>query len=110
MRFSFLSLHLTSSLVGCAGEASQNNRNVPSPTENVSATESAASGGRVGSHGMVVAGTPAEAFLSHIPMFGQPHDVQAVVAGAFSSLNGSTLPESFSEHLFTFVPDRMSLD
>lgn len=71
--------------------------------------------GRIGSHGMVVAGTPAEAFLSHIPMFGPPHDVQLVVAGAFSALDGAPLsspafPASFNNRLFTFLPDRMSLD
>jgi hypothetical protein len=66
--------------------------------------------GRVGSHGMVAFGTPAEAFVSHIPMFGPPHDVQAVVAGSFRTLDGSPLPATLDDRLFTFVPDRMSLD
>ena len=66
--------------------------------------------GRVGSHGMVAFGTPADAFVSHIPMFGPPHDVQAVVAGSFRTLDGSALPAALDDRLFTFVPDRMSLD
>lgn len=69
--------------------------------------------GRVGSHGMVLAGTPVEAFLSHIPMFQLPHDVQLLVAGSFTSLDGTpipSLPSSFSDELFTFLPDRLSLD
>ena len=84
----------------------------PGVQADVSGAESAqTSAGRVGSHGMVVAGTVDEAFLSHIPMFQAPHDVQLVVAGAFSSLEPSRpLPASFSDELFTFLPDRMSLD
>ena len=108
MRTFVSSLALLSCLAGCAGEASQS-RGAPAET----AENNASATGRVGSHGMVVAGTPAEAFISHIPMFGAPHDVQVVVAGRFISLNGSSsslLPESFSEKLFTFVPERMSLD
>jgi hypothetical protein len=99
-------------LLGCAGDVSRSARGAsPSPTENVMATESAQStNGRVGSHGMVVTGTPEGAFISHIPMFAAPHDVQAVVAGSFTTLTGSALPPSFSESLHTFVPDRMSLD
>jgi hypothetical protein len=59
---------------------------------------------------MVIAGTPADAFVSHIPMFGPPHDVQMIVAGSFSSLDGSTLVASFSDAPHTFLPDKMSLD
>jgi hypothetical protein len=67
--------------------------------------------GRVGSHGMVVAGTAQEGFLSHIPMFGAPHDVQLLLAGSFAALTPeASFPASFGEELFTFLPDRMSLD
>lgn len=108
---SALSFVAVACLSGCAGDVSRTSRGTsPSPAESVSTTESAQSAGRVGSHGMVLTGTPAEAFLSHIPMFGAPHDVQAVVSGSFSTLSGSPLPASFSDALHTFVPDRMSLD
>lgn len=63
--------------------------------------------GRVGSHGMVLAGAPGAAFLSHIPMFGPPHDVQVLAAG---TLEGAALPNTFGDRTYTFVPDRMSLD
>src|SRR5678816_2230731 len=112
MRY-FLSLLASLCLLdGCAGEASRSASSIPSSGngEPVAATESASSLGRVGSHGMVVFGTPSQAYLSHIPMFSAPHDVQLVAVGAFTSLNGSPLPESFSESLFTFLPDRISLD
>jgi hypothetical protein len=62
---------------------------------------------------MVLAGTPGEAFLSHIPMFQLPHDVQLLIAGSFTALDGTpiaSLPSSFSNELFTFLPDRLSLD
>jgi hypothetical protein len=63
--------------------------------------------GRVGSHGMVLMGTPSAAFLSHIPMFHAPHDVQAIVA---VELSGATMPASFSDQLYTFLPETLSLD
>jgi hypothetical protein len=60
---------------------------------------------------MIVAGTAEEAFLSHIPLFKAPHDVQLVVAGSFvPDAPGGSVPPSFSDSLFTFVPDRCSLD
>jgi hypothetical protein len=59
---------------------------------------------------MVVFGTAGEAYVSHIPMFGPPHDVQAVVAGSFTALDGGALPKTLSDRLYTFVPDKMSLD
>jgi hypothetical protein len=116
-------LSLGSTLVACGGEAPRSTLGAPTAapasSENVASTEplakqesAATTFGRVGSHGMVVTGSPSEAFLSHIPMFAAPHDVQVVIRGAFAPLNDSSpsLPESFSERLFTFVPDRMSLD
>ena len=56
---------------------------------------------------MVLAGEPSAAFLSHIPMFGPPHDVQLLVAG---TLEGAALPSTFGDRAYTFVPERMSLD
>jgi hypothetical protein len=66
--------------------------------------------GRVGSHGMVVAGEPGHAFLSHIPTFGPPHDVQLVVAGAMIAAAGRALPATLSDRSYTFLPERTSLD
>jgi hypothetical protein len=44
-------------------------------------------------------------------MFQMPHDVQLLVAGSFVGLEPNRpLPASFSNELFTFLPDRMSLD
>jgi hypothetical protein len=47
------------------------------------------------------------AFLSHIPMFHAPHDVQLVVQGSF---DGAGLPRSLDRGLYTFLPERFSLD
>jgi hypothetical protein len=66
--------------------------------------------GRFASHGMVITGDPGTAFISHVPSFGPPHDVQLVAAGALSALSGASLPPSFSDQLFTFLPDPLSLD
>jgi hypothetical protein len=45
-------------------------------------------------------------------MFSAPHDVQLVAAGAFATLDGTSLPSSFDENgaSFTFLPDPVSLD
>jgi hypothetical protein len=63
---------------------------------------------RVGSHGMIVTGTPSHLLLSHIPMFHKPHDVQLILQAKVVGAN--TLPKSLSEKLHTFVPDLLSLD
>jgi hypothetical protein len=61
----------------------------------------------MGVHGMVLFGTPDDAYLSHIPMFHAPHDVQLVLRG---KLTGTELT-TYSDGLYTFVPsDSMSLD
>jgi hypothetical protein len=70
----------------------------------------ATANGRVASHGMNLAGDPANAWISHVPLFAAPHDVQMIAAGAMTSVNGSPLPPSFSDQLFTFLPDSISLD
>lgn len=66
--------------------------------------------GRVGEHGMVLFGTRDRAYLSHIPMFNAPHDVQAIVEVSFRARPGVALPATFSNRLFTFLPDTASLD
>lgn len=98
---------LSSALFACAAKGPTRDPSGPD-AETKEANQSTP--GRIGSHGMVVAGTPSAAFLSHIPMFEQPHDVQLLVAGSFAALPGATLPPSFSEESFTFLPDKFSLD
>jgi len=106
MTKAFLALAVSSLLVACAAKGPTRD---PSEPETKEANQNTA--GRMGSHGMVVAGTPGAAFLSHIPMFGPPHDVQVLVAGAFAPVGASgPLPTTFSDQPFTFLPDRFSLD
>ena len=106
-----LSLLASLCLGACAVPVVHSGVSVEVGAEDTAASESAQSAsGRVGAHGMVVAGTPGAAFLSHIPMFQAPHDVQLLVAGAFVAPDGAPLPATFSDELFTFLPDRMSLD
>jgi hypothetical protein len=64
-------------------------------------------GGRVGSHTMIVFGGLDATFFSHIPLFGPPHDVQLVMQ---VKLDGGSLPRTFQDRLYTFVPETMSLD
>src|SRR3954471_528132 len=87
------------SLTGCAAETSD----VPLHDESAQT----AAHGRVGSHGMVLVGSPDAAFLSHVPMFHTPHDVQLLLS---VHLDGVKLPSSFSDRLFTFLPETLSLD
>jgi hypothetical protein len=68
------------------------------------------SGGRVASHGMVITGSPGAAFISHVPLFEQPHDVQLVASGTITPIAGSQPPPSLADQLFTFLPDVFSLD
>ena len=63
---------------------------------------------RMGVHGMIVFGGE-QVFLSHVPMFHEPHDVQLVVAVRLSAPAGG-LPRSFSDQLYTFEPTPFSLD
>src|SRR5262249_14507522 len=109
MRFTTLSLVVSLLFpllpVGCAAEIPTRSPDAPSME-----TEQTASG-RVGSHGMIVTGTPGEAWISHVPMFRAPHDVQLVVAGSFAPEEGAAvLPASLDSKLFTFLPDPASLD
>jgi len=102
-RLAVLAAALSSVIVvaGCAAET---------PETETSSVESAQSGanGRIGTHGMIAFGTAADdAYLSHIPMFQAPHDVQLVVHG---SLVGAGLPRTLGDRLYTFVPKPISLD
>ncbi len=97
---------LTSSMLACgAPEAPQSTTAELSRAAEVTPD---APRGRVGSHGMVLVGDPSAAFLSHIPMFrSNAHDVQLIVRGSFPE---TALPKTFSDQLFTFLPERFSLD
>lgn len=104
--FACLSLvALASSLTACAVPAAPSTGDeVSTPT----ASENALALGRVGSHGMVLFGSKEQAFLSHIPMFHAPHDVQLVTAVRVEG--PANLPNDFGDRLYTFVPERLSLD
>ena len=67
-------------------------------------------GGRVGSHAMVITGNAGAAFLSHVPLFDEPHDVQMVAQGTIAGVGAAAVPASFADSLFTFLPDVFSLD
>jgi len=88
-------------LTGCAAELE-----TPDAPDHAEAAQTAQHG-RIGSHGMVLVGTPDSAYLSHVPMFHAPHDVQMILS---VHLDGQKLPSSFSERLFTFLPETLSLD
>jgi len=74
------------------------------------APEGATPGGRRGSHGMVIFGGDHATYLSHIPMFMRPHDVQLLLEVKLEG-GDAPLPKSFSAKPgYTFVPEGMSLD
>jgi hypothetical protein len=83
---------LVACLVACAGAGA-----AKAPT--------APSAGRVGVHGMVVFGGGEHVFVSHIPMFRPPHDMQVIAEVAWTGG-----PRSFSDRLYTFEPRPFSLD
>ncbi len=64
---------------------------------------------RMGTHGMVLFGSGKRRFLSHIPMFHRPHDVQLLLS---VSLVHPELPagKDFSDGTYTVEPERFDLD
>jgi hypothetical protein len=64
---------------------------------------------RMGTHGMVLFGSGGRLFLSHIPMFHRPHDVQLLLS---VSLMHPELPtaQDFSGGTYTVEPERFDLD
>lgn len=88
-------------VAGCSAETAED----PAPV----AESAQSTSGRVGTHGMVAFGVAAnDAYLSHIPMFGNPmHDVQLVVHGSFT---GTGIPRSLDDRQYTFLPKPLSLD
>lgn len=105
-----LSAALSALAAGCAAEAPFA---ITGAAPEPATTEAAQSSprGRIGSHGMVLAGSPAQAMLSHIPMFAAPHDVQLLVSGTLSvDAGGPRLPATFSDRGYTFLPEPTSLD
>lgn len=65
---------------------------------------------RVGGHNLLVFGaSPAHVFVSHIPAFGAPHDVQVVVEGSLST--GAGVPSTLADRIYSFSPSAaFSLD
>jgi hypothetical protein len=63
----------------------------------------------MGTHGMVLFGAGGRLFLSHIPMFHRPHDVQLLAA---VTLEHPELPAArdFSDGTYTLEPERFDLD
>jgi hypothetical protein len=64
---------------------------------------------------MVLFGSPASpaspggrVYLSHIPVFHAPHDVQLILEVTMPSAAG--LPRTFSDRMYTFLPETLSLD
>ena len=112
MHHALLSLAAGSFLFACAAKGPM--REPAQAGEGETAETNQSAPGRIGSHGMVLAGAPGAAFLSHIPMFGNPHDVQMIVSGTLESMAPvgavAPIPTTFSDQGYTFVPDRMSLD
>ena len=62
-------------------------------------------GGHMGVHGMVVFG---KNYMSHIPMFHQPHDYQIVMDVKLEHPDIGP-DDNFGRELHTFVPDKFSL-
>ncbi|MGQ0507552.1 MAG: hypothetical protein ACT4TC_19795 [Myxococcaceae bacterium] len=62
-------------------------------------------GGRFGLHGMLAFGGPGTHYLSHVPMFHAPHDVQAIFQVTFDPP-----VQALSSTLYTLKPQTMSLD
>lgn len=57
---------------------------------------------------MVLVGTSQQAYLSHLPMFRRPHDVQLIAEVTLHHADWKTPPD-FSETLHTFVPAKFDL-
>jgi hypothetical protein len=64
---------------------------------------------RVGTHGMVLFGSGDETYVSHIPMFRAPHDMQLVLAVSLSHPEWKASPD-FSRESHTLEPERMDLN
>lgn len=67
-----------------------------------------------GLHGMLIAGART-VFLSHLPMFGAPHDYQVILEAAFSKPGGDPQADYFGDRqrtgatLYTLEPERFVL-
>lgn len=65
-------------------------------------------------HGMMVTGSRT-VFLSHLPMFGSPHDFQVILEAAFSKSGGDPQADYFNDRqksgatLYTLEPERFEL-
>lgn len=66
-------------------------------------------GGRMGVHGMVLFGSGEHLYLSHIPMFRRPHDLQVVLAVQLQH-DGISPERAFDDAGYTLEPERFDLD
>jgi hypothetical protein len=64
--------------------------------------------GRDGVHGMILFGD-GDRYLSHIPMFHEPHDAQLVMRVRLANGEGD-LPKRYGDRLYTIEPERFRLD
>ncbi|MFO0680318.1 MAG: hypothetical protein U0169_27590, partial [Polyangiaceae bacterium] len=80
----------------------------PEGADVIATNESAATTSRTGVHGMVMFGHDT-VYLSHIPMFTRPHDLQLVVEATVET-SDPRLPTRFGGALHTFRPRAFSLD
>jgi hypothetical protein len=95
-------ISMIATLLGLAGCQASNETAVNEDEQNAN--------GRIGSHGMVLFGDKSgRAYLSHIPVFGPPHDVQLLLEIELIT-PAANLPATFSDRPYTFLPDRLSLD
>ena len=62
-------------------------------------------GGRYGLHGMVLYGSNPY-FLSHIPMFHEPHDQQLIMRVSLTTQNGHHVSENFTKETYSIRPLR----
>ncbi len=65
---------------------------------------------RMGTHGMVLFGAGPRLYLSHIPMFHRPHDVQLLLAVSLEPQEAGAVPTDFSQGTYTVEPERFDLD
>lgn len=64
---------------------------------------------RLGTHGMVLFGSGPRLFLSHIPMFHRPHDVQLLLSVSLEHPDPRAARD-FSDATYTLEPERLDLD
>jgi len=82
---------------------------VMAQTPEVPQAQKSAAQHRMGVHGMVLFGSGARLYASHIPMFQRPHDRQLVIAVSLSHPELAAGRDS-SDGTYTLEPERFDLD